>query len=56
MTTLEIVFLIALLVSLVLHAVAPRTKTKLDDEAAKVADEVVKELGERKEAEKAKQK
>lgn len=50
MTTLEIVFLIALLVSLVLHAVAPRTKNTVDDKAAEVADEVVKELKERKDS------
>ncbi len=37
---LEYVFYALSLLSLALHFVAPRTKTKVDDEAAEVADDL----------------
>lgn len=40
MDTVSIVLLVLLVVSVALHAVAPRTKTKADDVAAEAVDAV----------------
>lgn len=44
-TILTIVTAVATAVSLVLHAIAPRTKTLLDDQVEAVVDEVLQYLG-----------
>lgn len=40
MDTVSIVLLVLLVLSVALHAIAPRTKTKADDVAAEVVDAV----------------